>query len=40
MRFEIKKSEKIGIQLKKNNDHNIHAKQATIYKVGKEIRIL
>ena len=42
MRFEIKKnSEQIGIQLKKNSKTcNIHAKQATIYKGAKKIRIL
>ena len=40
MRSEIfLKSEQIRIQLKKyNNNCNIHAKQATIYKGGKKIR--
>ena len=41
MRCEKKNSEQIGIQLKKNsNNHNICAKQATINKDRKKIRLL
>ena len=41
MRFEVQISEQIGIPLKKyNNKNDIHTQLATMYKGGKDIRIL
>ena len=40
MRSGIKNRERIGTKLKNSNNCNMHAEQATIYKGGKEIRIL